>query len=144
VNLNELLDLDEGRAWVGFTANSGAVAVDGGHHYISSWQFTPLVDLTTTVAIEEVSTAEGDAGTTEFVFTVTRRGDTSGEVVVNWNTADGAATAASGDYVAASGSLTFPAGDTNPQTISVQVAGDFEDEGNEQFFVNLRALFVEV
>src|SRR6185295_9854371 len=50
-------------------------------------------------------------------------------------TADGTATAGS-DYVAQSGTLTFPAG-TTTQTISVVVNGDGVVEGDETFVVTL-------
>src|SRR5207249_9877449 len=42
-----------------------------------------------------------------------------------------------GDYVATSGTLTFPANSTAPQTITVVVNGDSVDEVNETFTVNL-------
>ena len=55
---------------------------------------------------------------------------------MNLATADGTATVADGDYVAASGTLHF--GDNeNTQTVSVTINGDTNVEGNETFNVNL-------
>src|SRR5213075_1808468 len=51
-------------------------------------------------------------------------------------TADGTATAPP-DYVAKSGTVTFPANSTTPQTITIVVNGDNIDEIDETFTVNL-------
>ncbi|HUF10186.1 MAG TPA: IPTL-CTERM sorting domain-containing protein [Rhodothermales bacterium] len=93
--------------------------------------FTPMP----TLAIDDVTQAEGDSGTTSFVFTVTLTGSTPHTVTVNYATADGTATAGS-DYTATSGTLTFTPG-TTTQTITVQVIGDTTFEPDETFFVNL-------
>ena len=79
--------------------------------------------------------SEGNSGTKDFTFTVTRSGDTSGSSTVDFATADGTASGAS-DYLSNSGTLTFGAGDVS-QTVTVQVKGDTAVEGNETFFVNL-------
>src|SRR2546428_1224844 len=54
----------------------------------------------------------------------------------NYHTANGTATY-SADYVAKSGTLTFPANSTTPQTITIVVNGDNSDEIDETFTVNL-------
>jgi len=90
-----------------------------------------------TISIDDVQLAEGNAGTTSFVFTVTRGGDTSAAVSVNYATADATATAPA-DYTATSGTLTFLADETT-KTVTVSVNGDTLDEGNETFSVNLSA-----
>jgi hypothetical protein len=90
----------------------------------------------TSIAIDAPSVVEGDTGTTQMVFTVRRVGDTSGNVTVNWATADGTATAAS-DYITASGQVTFPAGNSDTQTISVSIKGDTIPEANETLYVDL-------
>ena len=77
---------------------------------------------------------EGDGGTTELQFTVTRSGDTSGSATVNWATSDGSAMTA--DYVANSGQVVFPAGETE-KTISVTVNGDADEESHETVLVQL-------
>ncbi len=88
------------------------------------------------MTIDGVSHPEGNAGTTTFSFTVKRSGDTSGTATVNWATVDGTATEASGDYVAATGTLTFNPG-ISTQTIAVAVKGDTIFEKDEVFSVRL-------
>ncbi|MFO7691393.1 MAG: Calx-beta domain-containing protein [Cryobacterium sp.] len=79
---------------------------------------------------------EGDAGTTDAVFTVSISKAIDRVVTVAYATANGTATAGS-DFVATSGTLTFPAGSTAVQTITVLVNGDTDVEPNETFFVDL-------
>jgi uncharacterized repeat protein (TIGR01451 family) len=88
-----------------------------------------------TLSINNVSQAEGNAGSSNFVFTVTLSGQSAQTVTVNYATANGTATAGS-DYTATSGTLTFNPGVTS-LPISVPVAGDTSFEGNETFTVNL-------
>jgi hypothetical protein len=57
-------------------------------------------------------------------------------VSVNFATANGTATTANNDYIAASGKLTFAPGETT-KTITIQVIGDRKKEANETFFLNL-------
>jgi Ca2+-binding RTX toxin-like protein len=87
-----------------------------------------------TLAIGNVSVTEGNSGTVNAVFTVTRSGDTSGISTVLYATANGTATGE--DYTAGNGTLTFAAGDVT-QTVTVVVSGDTVVEGNENFLVNL-------
>jgi hypothetical protein len=58
-------------------------------------------------------------------------------VTVKWATADGTATTKDSDYVAASGTVTFPANSNSPQPIAVTVNGDAKLELNETFAVKL-------
>lgn len=89
-----------------------------------------------TISINDVAKTEGNFGTTtNFVFTVTRSGDTTGTSSVNFVTADGTATAGS-DYVINTGTLNFAASQTTG-TITIVVNGDNAKEKNETFFVNL-------
>lgn len=90
------------------------------------------------LTISDVTKKEGNRRTTSFGFTVTLSEPASVPVTVNFATADGTATAASGDYVAKSGSLTFNPGET-AKTITVKVNGDRKQEPDETFFVNLTA-----
>ena len=78
----------------------------------------------------------GELGTTNAVFTVTLSAVSGQTVTVNYQTADGSATLANGDYAAASGTLTIPA-KTASGTITVVVNGDTKFESNETFVVNL-------
>jgi Ca2+-binding RTX toxin-like protein len=89
-----------------------------------------------TISINNVSHNEGNAGTTAYTFTVSLSAPTGVVTTVNWATADGSATTADGDYNAASGTVTFPSGDTS-ETVTVLVNGDNKFEPNENFFVNL-------
>jgi hypothetical protein len=88
------------------------------------------------LSIDNVSVLEGDAGTTDAVFTVTLSSAMDRVVTVDYATVSGTATAGS-DFVATSGTLTFPAGSTAAQTITVLVNGDTDVEPNETFFVDL-------
>ena len=89
-----------------------------------------------TVSINDASVTEGDSGTTVLTFTVTRSGN-SGAFSLDFATADGSATLADGDYLAASGTLTFIAGGALSETISVIVKGDTVPEPNEFVTVTL-------
>ncbi|MFL5938528.1 MAG: Calx-beta domain-containing protein, partial [Gaiellaceae bacterium] len=89
-----------------------------------------------TLSISSVSVTEGNGGTTAATFTVTLSYTPTAPVTATWNTADGTATVASGDYAAASGVLTFGVGQTS-QTVTVMVKGDTLFELNEMFTVVL-------
>src|SRR5207248_138551 len=89
------------------------------------------------IAINDVSVAEGNSGTTNAVFTVSLSQSTTATVTVHYATADGTATQPS-DYAAASGDLTFAPGDT-AKTVVVSVNGDTTPEADETFLVNLSA-----
>jgi Calx-beta domain-containing protein len=78
---------------------------------------------------------EGGGGTTTFTFTVTRSGETTTAVNVDYATSDGTALASS-DYIVASGNLPFAANDTIG-TIDVTVNGDRLLEHDETFFLGL-------
>ena len=88
------------------------------------------------LSINDVSVTEGNSGTVNATFTVTRSGGTTGAVSVAWSTANGTAVAP-GDYTAvASTQLQFNAGQTSKQ-VTVAVRGDTTTESNETFLVNL-------
>ncbi len=90
-----------------------------------------------TISINDVSLSEGNSGTTAFAFTISLSGPSLASVTFDIATADGTATAASGDYTSQSlTGLSIPAGDTSA-TFTVQVNGDTTEEPNETFFVNL-------
>ena len=89
------------------------------------------------LTISDPSVIEGDAGTVTLVYTVTASFPVpAGGLSVDYATADGTATAGSGDYVTQSGTLNFAQGDTTA-TISVTVNGDTLFERNETVIVNL-------
>ena len=88
------------------------------------------------LSIDDVSVAEGGSGDSATMrFTVTLNPAATGEVTVDWATADGTAEAGT-DYTSGSGSLTFGAGETS-KTVTVTVTGDDVDEPNETFTVAL-------
>ncbi|APZ90449.1 sodium/calcium exchanger 1 [Fuerstiella marisgermanici] len=101
-------------------------------------------DDTATISIDDVTIAEGDAGTTDFVFTVTLSNEVSSPVSINYDTVEGTATVSGNDFVANTGNvLTFAAnaGD-GPQTLTfaVTVNGDATVERDETFQVDLSGL----
>ena len=87
--------------------------------------------------IDDVTQAEGNSSTTDFVFTVTKSSEpTALAATVQFATMDGSATTADDDYVAANGRLTFAPNETS-KTITVQVNGDVTVEAGEDFTVEL-------
>jgi hypothetical protein len=90
------------------------------------------------IAINDVTQAEGNSGTTNFVFTVSLAGAVQGGFTVPFNTADGTATQP-GDYASNSGTLSFTGSASETKTITVAVVGDLVPEADENFFVNLGA-----
>ena len=87
------------------------------------------------LSVSDVTIIEGNAGTQNAVVTVRLDAPSAQTVTVNYNTADGTATAGS-DYNAVFGKLTFARGETS-KSILVPVRGDRLAEPNETFFVNL-------
>ena len=89
------------------------------------------------ITADQTQMAEGDGGSTPFTFTVTRTGDSSDDVTLDWAVSgpgvDGA------DFAGGtlpSGTVTIRAGQTSA-TITVNVAGDTVKETNEGFAVTL-------
>jgi VCBS repeat-containing protein len=85
--------------------------------------------------IDNVTLVEGDSGTTDFVFTVTRT-DNTGDVSVDFTTIPLSAVTAS-DFNSHSGTIHFVDGGALSQTITIQVVGDSIVELDEQFQVVL-------
>ncbi|HUU47515.1 MAG TPA: immunoglobulin-like domain-containing protein, partial [Nitrosopumilaceae archaeon] len=97
--------------------------------------FPDTVVPTPTVTINDVTKAEGNSGTSNFVFAVTRNVNTP-TISVQYQTADDTASA-SADYGSLSSTLNFASGSPLTQTITVPVKGDTTVEQNEKFNVNL-------
>ena len=74
--------------------------------------------------------------TTSVTYTVRRTGGRTGPVSVNYATVAGSAQAGS-DFVAASGTLTWNAGDVDDKTITIDMNDDPDPEGNESFLLSL-------
>ncbi len=90
-------------------------------------------------SVGSVAANEGNAGTTPFVFTLTRTGNpTAFSSVVAYATANGTATAP-GDYAAATGTVTFAPGET-AKTVTVNVVGDTVEEPNETFTMTITSV----
>ncbi|MCS7469113.1 GEVED domain-containing protein [Stieleria sp. ICT_E10.1] len=133
LDLEELLDLDHGRATVGFTASAG-----GGiqNHDILSWTFANTEDTSSTLSILDSGVIEGDSGSVNLDLTLQRLGDVSASATVAWSTVADTATAGS-DYATSQGLVVFLPSETE-KTISVPVFGDTEEETNETVHVSIQ------
>lgn len=87
-------------------------------------------------SIGDASIVEGDSGTKDMVFTVTRLGSTTLTSTVHYSTANSTASATAGDFVEQHGDLTFLPGEVS-KTITIKINGDTVSEIDEQFFVVL-------
>lgn len=87
------------------------------------------------ISLDSVAAAEGNSGTTAFVFTVSLSNPSSQAITVDFATGGGTATAGT-DYVSTSGTLTIPAGNLSG-SFTVLVNGDTTDEFDETFDVVL-------
>ena len=88
------------------------------------------------VSAGDVSVIEGDAGSVTAQVPITLSVSSPQTVTVGWSTADGTASAAAGDYMPASGTVTFPPGSTS-RTVPVTVMGDLNGELDEIVLVEL-------
>jgi len=102
-------------------------------------------DLTFTIGPLATGTLQFSAATYSVVenvatatITVTRTGGSSGAVGVSYATSNGTATAGS-DYTAASGALSWAAGDTASKTFTVAIINDTVVEPNETVTLTLSA-----
>jgi hypothetical protein len=91
------------------------------------------------LSIGDASAVEGNRGSSQLQFTVSRSGSSEGTVSVDYRTVAGTALAKS-DYTAASGTLTFPPGVWS-QTITITVKTDRKREPEETFTVELLNTF---
>ena len=103
--------------------NGGAIrstaGLDAGIEHVGAARTGVIRSALPLLSVADAQAAEGAT----LAFTVTLTPAASGEVTVDWATADGTATAGS-DYTAASGTLTFAAGETQ---MSVEVAATADD-----------------
>lgn len=95
----------------------------------------PLPPPVPAIRIDDVTIAEGHAGTRSATFTVGLTISAAQPVTVDYATAAGTATAGT-DYQSASGTLTFAPGETT-KSVTFLVNGDRLGEPNESFVVNL-------
>ncbi|MDP9299775.1 MAG: hypothetical protein M3P43_02595 [Actinomycetota bacterium] len=89
------------------------------------------------ISVDDQVVAEGNSPTTmTMTFNVTLSNTSDQEVTVDYTTNDGSATTADSDYTAASGTLTFTAGQT-AKTVDVTVNGDDTTEPDESLTLDL-------
>ncbi len=102
-----------------------------------------LVTIGTTLRVDDVTVAEGNAGTKTLTFTVTLSAPTAEPVTVNYATANGVAAnniggaTAGSDYVAKTGTLTFAPNGPLTQAVAITINGDTTTEPDEIFTLNL-------
>ncbi len=91
-----------------------------------------------TLSINDVSQAEGNKGTTDFIFTVSLDKEVDTAFELDFATVD--KTALNNDYNANTGKLNFAGNKGETQTITVEVIGDELVEPDEDFLINLTNL----
>ncbi|HYN87493.1 MAG TPA: Calx-beta domain-containing protein, partial [Ardenticatenaceae bacterium] len=135
--LDDALDEDDETVALALSSPTGAVLASPSSAVLTILDEDPLptLNIGNQSVTEGHPVSVGGAGTTLAVFQVTLTAASSKTVTVDYETADGTASAGS-DYVAASGTVTFTPG-TTTRPISVTVTGDRLDEPNETCFVNL-------
>jgi len=89
------------------------------------------------LSVNSLSLSEGNAGTTNFGFTVSMTGGVApvGGISFTAQTADGTANAGT-DYIAVNGPFTIAEGQSST-TVTVQVVGETVPEGNETFSLTI-------
>lgn len=92
-------------------------------------------DVPVSLSIADTETIEGDGGLSTVALPVTLSGPSAFPVTVGFTTTSGTASAP-GDFVAASGTLSFAAGETR-RSVQVSIVGDLQDEADETFAVGL-------
>ncbi len=90
-----------------------------------------------TVSVASASIAEGGAGTTDLVFTISASEASDSAITLTYATSDGTAIAGN-DYTETSDSVVIPAGSTSA-TITIPVIGDTVYEGDETLTLTLTA-----
>jgi uncharacterized repeat protein (TIGR01451 family) len=91
-----------------------------------------------TLSINDRVLSEGSGGApTTFQFTVTLSAQVDTGVTVTYATTDNTATAADGDYVASTSSLSFTGTAGETKLVNITVNGDDKVELNESFYVDL-------
>ena len=118
------------------TPNSGGRLQDRKGNHVASFADQSAANAVpgpVTVSVGDAEVEEAAGATLDFLVTLSRSRDTP--TTVGYATSDGTATSG-GDYTAASGTVTFAAGETE-QTVSVTVLDDAHDEGRETLTLTL-------
>ncbi|MGB4850623.1 MAG: Calx-beta domain-containing protein, partial [Saprospiraceae bacterium] len=97
-------------------------------------------DVATLTLSGGIAQNEGNAGPVAYVFTVTLNPAVQGGFTVAYNTNDGTATVADGDYLDNDGTLTFAGTPGETKTFTVLVNGDTKVELNETFTTAMGAI----
>jgi hypothetical protein len=128
--VQDSLDENDETFHVNLTTPTGAIILDN--------QGTGTIvddDNPPSIAVNDVTVAEGNSGTTPATFTVSLSQASGKTVTVAYATSDSTATQPS-DYASASGTVTFNPGDTSKQ-VTVNVNGDTTVEPDETFHLDL-------
>ncbi len=88
------------------------------------------------ISVVNAAVDEGNSGNTDAQITVRLEAVTERTVTVEYETTDGTATLADGDYTHTTGPLSFPPGETE-KPIHLSVHGDLLNEQDETVLVNL-------
>ncbi|HSS19128.1 MAG TPA: Calx-beta domain-containing protein [Pyrinomonadaceae bacterium] len=94
-------------------------------------------DSAPTISINDVTQTEGNAGTTDYDFTVSLSSTSFQTITVNAATADNTALTSDSDYTGVASTLLTFNPNTTTQHFHVLVNGDTKFEPSEAFFVNL-------
>ena len=108
---------------------------DFGIDNITLEAFTPA-QTTLAIAATDADKPEGDSGTTDFTFTVTRSGDTTAAGDVDFAVTSVQADAADFGGALPMGTVSFAAGETS-KVITIPVSGDTDAEAPEEFTITL-------
>lgn len=121
-----------GAAWTTFDNNSGGGGLMEGHNGAFATQGVEFVAYSgPMLTISDASGNEGDAGTSDMVFTINLSSAAADDVTFDFATSSG--TAVSGvDFHPVTQAVTIPAGQLSA-TVAVPVIGDTLDENTETF-----------
>ena len=97
-------------------------------------------DDSATLSINDLTSNEGNAGTTTFTLVVTLDNAVDAPLTLDYTTVDGTGTTADNDYSSSTGTLNFTGAAGETQTFNVSVNGDAKVELDETFLVNLSNL----
>jgi Calx-beta domain len=89
------------------------------------------------ISIDDVARAEGNSGTSAYVFTVSLSNPSYQTITVSRQTANGSATVADADYTALAAATLAFAPDQTSREVTVSVKGDTKFEPIEEFALNL-------
>ncbi len=92
------------------------------------------------ISVDDVAVTEGDSGVVALVFPVRLSRPVDVAVQFSYATVDGTATAITGDYQSATGTVTFVLGGSLTGSVTVSVAGDLVAEPSETFRLALTGL----